>query len=167
MQRRKTKWTKCSLVLHQLPTSLTIILWKLPAIDRVVRKFGSKFNLHDRVVLVRQKKTRIVENITAVQASIAKNDKASVVRRSQKLGPSPKTTWWILWLDMGLHSYKMVLAQEFKLTGRRICRKFSNLALKMIEADSEIHRKINFSDEAHFYFNVDFGMEESSVLFFF
>ncbi|CAB3225130.1 unnamed protein product [Arctia plantaginis] len=63
------------------------------------------------------------------------------------------TTWRILWLDLGLHPYKIVLAQELKPSDHCISREFADYALEMMEADDDFHRKIIFSDEAHFWLN--------------
>lgn len=123
------------------------------AINRIIAKFESEFTLHDTVVPVRQRNARSEENIAAVSASVEAVSNQSVARRSQELGLSPMTTWRILRLDLGLHPYKMVLAQELKPTDHRIRREFADWSLEMIEADGDFHRKIIFSDEAHFWLN--------------
>lgn len=123
------------------------------AIRRIVTKFESEFTLHDTVVPVRQRNARSEENIAAVSKSVEDNSNVSVNRRSQELGLSRMTTWRILKLDLGLHPYKMALAQELKPNDHRVRREFADWALEMMKADNDFHRKIIFSDEAHFWMN--------------
>ena len=84
------------------------------AIRRIVDKLESEFTLHDSKPPTRTRNARSEENIAAVAASVSENDNVSIPRRSQELGLSTMTTWRILRLDLGLHPYKMVLAQELK-----------------------------------------------------
>lgn len=123
------------------------------AISRVIKKFEREFTLHDTKPPVRRRNARSEENIAAVSASVRADMNVSVNRRSQELGLSTMTTWRILRWDLGLHPYKMVLAQELKATDHRMRREFADWALEMLEADPQFHRKIIFSDEAHFWLN--------------
>ena len=91
---------------HNAPSEL--------AIRRIVDKLESEFTLHDSKPPTRTRNARSEENIAAVAASVSENDNVSIPRRSQELGLSTMTTWRILRLDLGLHPYKMVLAQELK-----------------------------------------------------
>lgn len=130
---------------HNAPSEL--------AIRRVVDKLESEFTLHDSKPPTRTRNARSEENIAAVAASVSENDNVSIPRRSQELGLSTMTTWRILRLDLGLHPYKMVLAQELKPTDHRLRREFADWALESMENDPDFHRKIIFSDEAHFWLN--------------
>ena len=123
------------------------------AIRRIIQKLESEFTLLDTKPPNRTRTERSVENIAAVQASVEESANVSITRRAQSLGLSRMTTWRIMRLDLGLHPYKMVLAQELKPNDHRLRREFANWALESIENDPDFHRKIIFSDEAHFWLN--------------
>ena len=55
--------------------------------------------------------------------------------------------------DLGLHAFKIRLTQELKPLYHLKRRKFSNWSLAKLEENEEFHRKIIFSDEAHFWLN--------------
>ncbi|GFY58481.1 putative DD41D transposase [Trichonephila inaurata madagascariensis] len=57
---------------------------------------------------------RSVENIAAVETSIANDPNQSIPRRSQELGIAKTTLWRILRKDLTLHPYKIRLTQELK-----------------------------------------------------
>ncbi|EFN79652.1 hypothetical protein EAI_17038, partial [Harpegnathos saltator] len=57
---------------------------------------------------------RSAENIVAVSESVQDNPRQSIPRRAQELGLSQTSTWRILRRDLGLHPYKIQLAQELK-----------------------------------------------------
>jgi len=84
------------------------------AIRRIVENFERIFSLHNVQVPIRQRTSRSIENIAAVEASVAEDRNLSIPRRSQQLGLSQTTTWRILRKDLGLHPYKIVLTQELK-----------------------------------------------------
>lgn len=123
------------------------------AIHNLVKKFESEYSLLDVAVPVRLRFARSVENIAAVEASVANDPNQSISRRSQELGLSETTLWRILHKDLGLHPYKIKLTQELKPLDHMKRRTFSNWALDMMEENEEFHRKIIFSDEAHFWLN--------------
>ena len=123
------------------------------AITSLVKKFESTYSLCDVAVPVRQRSGRSVENIAAVEASVANDPNQSLPRRSQELGIAQTTLWRILRRDLGLHPYKIKLTQELKPLDHLKRRTFSAWALQQIEHDDEFHRKIIFSDEAHFWLN--------------
>lgn len=79
-----------------------------------MKKFESTYSLCDVAVPVRQRVGRSVENIAAVQASVANDPNQSIPRRSQELGIAQTTLWRILRKDLGLHPYKIKLTQELK-----------------------------------------------------
>ena len=60
------------------------------------------------------------------------------------------TLWRIMRKDLGLHAFQIKLTQELKPLDHLKRRNFSNSALEKLEENEEFHRKIIFSDEAHF-----------------
>ena len=82
---------------------------------------------------VRQRSARSVENIAAAEASVEESPHVSLASRSQALRISVKTLCRIFRNDLDLHTYKIKLIQELK--------------------PLDHHRKIIFSDEAHFWLN--------------
>lgn len=123
------------------------------AITSLVQKFESTYSLCDVPVPVRQRTGRSNENIVAVQASVADDPNQSIPRRSQELGIPQTTLWRILRKDLGLHPYKIKLTQELKPLDHLKRRTFSDWALEKLRHDPDFHRKIIFSDEAHFWLN--------------
>ena len=55
--------------------------------------------------------------------------------------------------DLGLHAFKNKLTQELKPLDHLQRRNFSTWAPAKLEENEEFHRKIIFSDEAHFWLN--------------
>jgi len=55
--------------------------------------------------------------------------------------------------DLGLRAYKIQLVQELKPHDHRERRTFGEWARNEIAVDSDFHKKILFSDEAHFWLN--------------
>ena len=55
--------------------------------------------------------------------------------------------------DLGLHAFKIKFTQELKPLDHLKRQNFSNWALAKLEENEEFHRKIIFSDEAHFRLN--------------
>ena len=102
---------------HSAPSALSI--------RQIIDKLESEFTLLDTKPKNRMRTARSTQNIAAVQASIEENRELSVPRRSQELGLSRMTTWRILRLDLGLHPYKMILAQELKPNDHRLRREFA------------------------------------------
>lgn len=123
------------------------------AVRAIVTKFESTFSLLDVPVPVRQRTARSAENIAAVSASVQNEPNRSIPRRSQELGISRTSLWRILRKDLGLHPYKIKLTQELKPLDHLKRRNFANWMLGKLEDDDEFHRKIIFSDEAHFWLN--------------
>lgn len=123
------------------------------AVRAIVDKFESKHSLLDVPMPVRQRTGRSTENIAAVSASVRNEPNQSIPRRSQELGISQTTLWRILRKDLGLHPYKIKLTQELKPLDHLKRRNFSDWALLKSEENSDFHRKIIFSDEAHFWLN--------------
>ena len=61
--------------------------------------------------------------------------------------------WRILRNDLDLHPYKIKLTQELKLLDHQKRRMLLNWSEQQLENDSDVYRKIIFSDEAHFWLN--------------
>ena len=74
-------------------------------------------------------------------------------RRSKEMRIAQTTLWRIMRKDLGLHVFKIKLTQEVKPLDHWKRRNFSNWALAKLEENEEFHRKIIFSDEAHFWLN--------------
>ena len=55
--------------------------------------------------------------------------------------------------DLGIHAFKIKLTQELKPLDHLKRRNFYNCVLAKLEENEEFHRKIIFSDEAHFSLN--------------
>lgn len=123
------------------------------AVRALVTKFESKYSLLDVPVPIRLRTARSNENIAAVNESIRNDPNQSISRRSQELGLSQTTLWRILRKDLGLHPYKIKLTQELKPLDHLKRRNFSDWALGKLHENPEFHRKIIFSDEAHFWLN--------------
>lgn len=130
---------------HNLPAESTI--------RRLVQKFESTFSLHNVPVPVRRRNARSEENIAAAEASVQEDPNQSLTRRSQHLSISVTSLWRILRKDLGLHPYKIKLTHELKPLDHLKRRRFVNWAEEQLENDPDFHRKIIFSDEAHFWLN--------------
>lgn len=102
---------------------------------------------------LRRRVGRSVENIAAVETSVANDPNQSIPRRSQELGIAKTTLWRILRKDLTLHPYKIRLTQELKPMDHSKRRTFTDWALEKMRQDDQFHRKIIFSDEAHFWLN--------------
>ena len=63
------------------------------------------------------------------------------------------TLWRIMRKDLGPHTFQIKLTQELKTLEHLKRRNFPNWALAKLEENEEFHRKIIFSDEAHFWLN--------------
>ena len=125
----------------------------LQGVRAIVDKFETKFTLLDVPVPKRRRIARSEEIIAAVSASIQNEPNQSIPRRSQELDIAQMTLWRIMRKDLGLHAFKIKLTQELKLLDHLKRRNFSNWALTELEENEEFHRKIIFSDEAHFWLN--------------
>ncbi|KAG5885431.1 hypothetical protein JTB14_016825 [Gonioctena quinquepunctata] len=69
------------------------------------------------------------------------------------VGLSYASTWRSLQKDLGLQAYKIQLVQELKPPDLPKRRVFSAWALENHNEDPLFHRRILFSDEAHFWLN--------------
>lgn len=110
-------------------------VWQQRPMESIVAQVLSRA---DRIVLVRQRNARSLENIAAVRESLHENSQQSIPRRAQELNQSSMTTWCIL-------------RRELKPNDHRPRRAFADSALEQLEVDPNIERKIMFSDEVHFW----------------
>ncbi|GFY51998.1 putative DD41D transposase [Trichonephila inaurata madagascariensis] len=123
------------------------------AVTSLVKKFESTYSLCDVAVPVRLRVGRSVENIAAVETSAANDPNQSIPLHSQELGIAKTTLWRILRKDLTLHPYKIRLTHELKPMDHSKRRTFSDWALEKMREDDQFHRKIIFSNEAHFWLN--------------
>ena len=119
----------------------------------MVNKFETKFILLNVPVPKRRCIARSKEIIATVSASIQNETNQSISRGSQELGIARMTLWHIMRKDLDLHPLKIKMTQELKPLDHLKRRNFSNWALAKLEENEEFHRKIIFSDEAHFWLN--------------
>ena len=104
----------------------------------------------DVTVPKRRRIAQSEEMIAAVSASIQNEPNQSIPRRSPEFGIAQTTLWRIMRKDLSLHAFKIKLTQELKTLDHVKRRNISNWALAKLEENEEFHRKIIFSDEAHF-----------------
>lgn len=122
-------------------------------IRRVVKKFEETGSIMDNKNPLRQRTGRSLENIAAVNESVAENPKTSIRHRSQQLQISRSTTQRILTKDLHLHAYKIQLTQELKPADHGKRRQFVQWVMEQSEVDANFSKKVIFSDEAHFHMN--------------
>ena len=120
------------------------------AVRAIVDEFETKFTLLDVPVPKRRRIAWSEEIIAAVSASIQNEPNP---RRSQELGIAQTTLWRIMRKDLGLHASKIELTPELKPLDHLKRRNFSNWTLEKLEENEVFHRKIIFSDKAHFWLN--------------
>ncbi|GFT67214.1 DUF4817 domain-containing protein [Trichonephila clavipes] len=77
----------------------------------------------------------------------------SIRHRVQELDLYPSTLWKILRKDLGLRAYKIQLGQELKPNDHQARRRFVEWAQNEIAVVPDFHKRILFSDEAHFWLN--------------
>lgn len=120
-------------------------------IRRVINKFEETGSIMDGKSPVRRRTGRSLENIAAVNESVAETPGTSIRHRSQQLQISRSTTQRILTKDLHLHPYKIQLTQELKPTDHGQRRQFVEWLLEQNELDADFSKKIIFTDEAHFH----------------
>lgn len=128
---------------HHRPTEANIRL--------LMKKFDETFSLCDVPRISYARSVRTDETIRTVNESVTEDPNVSIRHRGQELGLTASTTWKILRKDLGLKAYKIQLVQELKWHDHPRRRTFSNWALAKLRDDPDFHRKIIFSDEAHFW----------------
>ena len=125
----------------------------ITAVRAIMDKIETKFTLLDIPVPKRRRITRSEEIIAVASASIQNEPNQSIPRRSQELAIAQTTLRRIMRKDLGLHAFKIKLTQKLKPLDHLKRRNFSNWVLPKLEENEEFHRKIIFSDEAHFWLN--------------
>lgn len=116
-------------------------------------RFRTTFTLCDNTHPQRRQTVRTEETIAAVEQSVEEDPNESIRHRAQQLELCPSTLWKILRKDLGLRPYKIQLVQELKPRDHAMRRDFGVWAENEIDLDADFHRKILFSDEAHFWLN--------------
>lgn len=116
-------------------------------------RFRTTFTLVDNAHPQRRRTVRTEDAIVAVEQSIEEDPNESIRHRAQQLELCPSTLWKILRKDLGLRAYKIQLVQELKPNDHRARRTFGEWAQNEMATDPDFHKKILFSDEAHFWLN--------------
>lgn len=122
-----------------------------PAIVKLVEKFELLGQVSDVKNRNRVRRSRTTENIAAVARSVEENPGLSIPRRSLELDIPQTTLHRILHKDLSLKAFKVQLTQELKPVDHHKRRIFADWVLQMHQNDPDFHRKIIFSDEAHFH----------------
>ncbi|GFU68846.1 DUF4817 domain-containing protein [Trichonephila clavipes] len=89
--------------------------------------------------------------IATVERSIEEDPNESIRHRAQELDLCPSTLWNILRKDLGLRAYKIQLVPELKPNDHQARRRFVEWAQNEIAVVPDFHKRILFSDEAHFW----------------
>lgn len=118
-----------------------------------MERFRATFTLNDNTHPQRCRTVRTEEVIAAVERSVEEDPNQSIRHRAQELDMCPSTLWKILRKDLGLRAYKIQLVQELKPHDHLARRRFGEWAQNKIAVDPDFHKRILFSDEAHFWLN--------------
>ncbi|GFT18322.1 DUF4817 domain-containing protein [Trichonephila clavipes] len=115
--------------------------------------FSHHVTLIDNSHPQRRRTVRTEEAIATVERSIEEEPNESIRHRAQELDMCPSTLWKILRKDLGLCAYKIQLVQELKPNDHQARRRFVEWAQNEIAVVPDFHKRILFSDEAHFWLN--------------
>ncbi|GFT11721.1 DUF4817 domain-containing protein [Trichonephila clavipes] len=118
-----------------------------------MERFRTTFTLIDNSHPQRRRTVRTEEAIATVERSIQEDPNESIRHRAQELDLCPSTLWKILRKDLGLRAYKIQLVQELKPNDHQERRRFVEWAQNEIAVVPDFHKRILFSDEAHFWLN--------------
>ncbi|GFU94287.1 DUF4817 domain-containing protein [Trichonephila clavipes] len=118
-----------------------------------MERFHTTFTLIDNSHHQRRRTVRTEEAIATVERSIEEDPNESIRHRAQELDLCPSTLWKILRKDLGLRAYKIQLVQELKPNDHQARRRFVEWAQNEIAVVPDFHKRILFSDEAHFWLN--------------
>ena len=121
------------------------------AIHKLVEKFELLEQVSDVKNKTRARRSRTIENISAVAQSVEENPGLSITRRSLKMDIPQTSLHRILHKDLGLKAYKVQWTQELKPADHQQLRFFADWVLEMHENDPVFHRKIILTEEAHFH----------------
>ncbi|GFY26504.1 transposable element Tc3 transposase [Trichonephila clavipes] len=117
-----------------------------------MERFRTTFTLIDNSHLQRCRTVRTEEVIATVERTIEEDPNESICHRAQELDLCPSTLWKILQKDLGLRAYKIQLVQELKPNDHQ-ARRIVEWAQNEIAVVPDFHKRILFSDEAHFWLN--------------
>ncbi|GFV80703.1 DUF4817 domain-containing protein [Trichonephila clavipes] len=118
-----------------------------------MERFHTTFTLIDNSHPQRCRTVRTEEATATVERSIEEDPNESIRHRAQELDLCPSTLWKILRKDLGLRAYKIQLVQELKPYDHQARRRFVEWAQNEIAVVPDFHKRILFSDEAHFWLN--------------
>ncbi|GFX38541.1 DUF4817 domain-containing protein [Trichonephila clavipes] len=118
-----------------------------------MERFRTTFTLIDNSHPQRRRTVRTEEAIATVERSIDEDPNESIRHRAQELDLCPSTLWKILRKDLGLRAYKIQLVEELKPNDHQARRRFVEWAQNEIAVVPDFHKRILFSDEAHFWLN--------------
>ncbi|XP_016968744.1 uncharacterized protein LOC127012206 isoform X2 [Drosophila biarmipes] len=118
-----------------------------------MERFRTTFTLIDNSHPQRRRTVRTEEAIATVERSIEEDPNESILHLAQELDLCPFTLWKILRKDLGLRAYKIQLVQELKPNDHQARRRFFECAQNEIVVVPDFHKRILFSDEAHFCLN--------------
>ncbi|GFV77671.1 DUF4817 domain-containing protein [Trichonephila clavipes] len=128
-----------------------------------IERFRTTFTLTDNSHPQRRRTVRTEEAIATVERSIEEDPIESIRHRAQELDLCPSTLWKILRKDLGLRAYKIQLVQELKPNDHQARRRFVEWAQKEIAVVFDFHKRILFSDEAHFWLNGYVNKQNSRI----
>ncbi|GFX33566.1 uncharacterized protein TNCV_1932331 [Trichonephila clavipes] len=118
-----------------------------------MERFHTTFTLIDNSHPQRRRTVRTEEVIATVERSIEEDPNESIRHRAQELDLCPSTLWKILRKDLGLRAYKIQIVQELKPNVHQASRRFFEWAQNEMAVVPDFHKRILFSDEAHFWLN--------------
>ncbi|GFV30106.1 DUF4817 domain-containing protein [Trichonephila clavipes] len=126
-------------------------------------RFRTTFTLIDNSHPQRRRTVCTEEAIATVERSIEEDPNESIRHRAEELDLCPSTLWKILRKDLGLRAYKIQLVQELKPNDHQARRRFVEWAQNEIAVVSDFHKRILFSDEAHFWLNGYVNKQNCSI----
>ncbi|GFW29476.1 DUF4817 domain-containing protein [Trichonephila clavipes] len=118
-----------------------------------VERFRTTFTLIDNSHPQRRRTVRTEEAIATVERGIEEDPNESIRHRAQESDLCPSTLWKILRKYLGLRAYKIQLVQELKPNDHQARCRFVEWAQNEIAVVPDFHKRILFSDEAHFWLN--------------
>ncbi|GFY11467.1 DUF4817 domain-containing protein [Trichonephila clavipes] len=118
-----------------------------------MERFRTTFTLIDNSHPQRLRTVRTEGAIATAERSIEEDPNESIHHRAQELDMGPSTLWKILRKDLGLRAYKIQLVQELKPNDHQARSRFIKWAQNEIAVVPDFHKRILFSDEAHFWLN--------------
>lgn len=116
-----------------------------------MKKFEQSGSVEDKARSGAPRAVRTSAIIDAVSESVDEDPNTSARRRALELGLSTRSLGRILKQDLVMRPYKQQLTQELKPGDHQSRLAFAEWFLEMNAADTDFHRKIIFSDEAHFH----------------